>query len=99
MAVSDAPDEERDAELVPADFVPEDFLVVLRFAIWVSSLEMRKRHFRTGTVPAGAIHAGMKKGTADLPRSPSNMVSGRRFRPFRVSLEHHLLNDNSRPLC
>jgi hypothetical protein len=41
----------------------------------------------------------MKKGTAGWPRSPSNMVSGRRFRPFRVSLEHHLLNDNSRPLC
>jgi hypothetical protein len=50
-------DEERAVERVPDDFVLEDFLVVLRFAIGYSSLESRKRHFRTETVPASPFDA------------------------------------------
>jgi hypothetical protein len=51
------PEDERDEPPpdVPERFASERCLVVLRFAIWNSSLESRKRHFRTETVPASTI--------------------------------------------
>jgi hypothetical protein len=43
------------ADVEPERFASERCLVVLRLAIWNSSLESRKRHFRTETVPASRI--------------------------------------------